>query len=463
MLNNIFDTIAAISTMPGEAGIGIVRISGKDSIKIVSKIFKPFKEKNLYNVKSHTLHYGHIYDPLSGEIYDEVLVSIMKENKSYTKEDIVEINCHGGFVVTSKILELVLLNGARIAEPGEFTKRAFLNGRIDLSQAEAVIDIIRSKTFLANKYAQKQLTGGIKSEIFSIKNKIVDVLVHLLALIDFPEEDVEDFEYKELYNSLSASLNDINKLISSSERGRIIRDGLRTAIIGKPNVGKSSILNALVRENKAIVTDIPGTTRDLIEEYINIKGIPIKLIDTAGIRNTDELVEKIGVSKSKEVLKEADIVLFVLDNSRELDQNDLEIFEIIPQKNTIFILNKVDLPSNIDFNLLDNLIKNGILIEISAVNKIGIDKLEDTIYNLVFNENITLENEVIITNTRQKEALISAKNFLESGISAIENGFSEDLIAIDLNNALEQLGKITGETASEDLIDEIFKRFCVGK
>ncbi|WP_170271802.1 tRNA uridine-5-carboxymethylaminomethyl(34) synthesis GTPase MnmE [Caldanaerobacter subterraneus] len=458
-----FDTIAAISTSPGEAGIGIVRISGDRALDIISRIFRPYKKKDVKNVKTHTLHYGHIVDPDTGEVYDEVLVSIMKKPNTYTREDIVEINCHGGIVVTSKILELVLKQGARLAEPGEFTKRAFLNGRIDLSQAEAVIDIITAKTMLANKYAQKQLSGYLGQKMRKLKDRMMELLAHLLALIDFPEDDVDELERWQMLESAKEILKEIEKLIASAESGRIIREGLKTAIIGKPNVGKSSLLNALLKENRAIVTDIPGTTRDIIEEYLNVKGIPIRLIDTAGIRDTDELVEKIGVERSKEVLGEADLVLFVIDASRELSKEDYEIFDILTGKNIIFVLNKIDLPKKIDEEELRNLTKDGIIVEVSTVKKIGLEKLEETIYNLVFKGNVTIGNEEIITNARHKEALINAKKYMESVVEAIEKSYSEDLITIDLNSALNEIGKITGETATEDVIDQIFERFCVGK
>ncbi|MGB9809584.1 MAG: tRNA uridine-5-carboxymethylaminomethyl(34) synthesis GTPase MnmE, partial [Caldanaerobacter sp.] len=446
-----FDTIAAISTFPGEAGIGIVRISGEDALEILSRIFRPFKKKDIKAVKSHTIHYGHIVDPETGEVYDEVLVTVMKKPHTYTREDVVEINCHGGIVVTSKILELVLRNGARLAEPGEFTKRAFLNGRIDLSQAEAVIDIITSKTMLANRYAQKQLAGVLGQKMRELRDKIMGLLSHLLALIDFPEENVEELEKSEIKKRAEEILKDIEKLIDASESGRIIREGLKTAIIGKPNVGKSSLLNALLRQERAIVTDIPGTTRDVIEEYMSIKGIPIKLIDTAGIRHTDELVEKIGVEKSKEVLAEADLILFVLDSSRELSKEDYEIFDIISGKNVIYVLNKIDLPKKIDETELKNLVGNGIIVEVSTIKGLGLDRLETEIYNLVFKGRVSAGEEDIITNARHKEALMNAKKYMESVLEAIERGFSEDLITIDVNGALEEIGKITGETATEDV------------
>ncbi|MDK2793727.1 MAG: tRNA modification GTPase [Caldanaerobacter sp.] len=458
-----FDTIAAVSTFPGEAGIGIVRISGDEALEIISKIFRPFRKKDIKSVKSHTIHYGHIVDPETGEVYDEVLVTVMRKPNTYTREDVVEINCHGGMVVSSKILELVLKHGARLAEPGEFTKRAFLNGRIDLSQAEAVIDIITSKTMLANRYAQKQLVGVLGQKMKDLKNKIMELLSHLLALIDFPEEDVEELEREEIKRRAKDILNDIEYLIASAESGRIIREGLKTAIIGKPNVGKSSLLNALLKQNRAIVTDIPGTTRDVIEEYMNIKGIPIKLIDTAGIRHTDELVEKIGVEKSKEVLAEADLILFVLDASRDLTKEDYEIFDILSGKNIIFVLNKVDLPKKIDEEELKKLVGNGIIVEVSTVERTGLDKLESEIYNLVFKGKVSATEEEIITNARHREVLINAKKHMESVIEAIEKGYSEDLITIDVNGALNEIGKITGETATEDVINQIFERFCVGK
>ncbi|QSZ27364.1 tRNA uridine-5-carboxymethylaminomethyl(34) synthesis GTPase MnmE [Aceticella autotrophica] len=457
-----FDTIAAISTAPGEAGIGIIRISGNDAIKVVSHIFKSKKNVDFKNYKSHTIHYGNIIDPENGEIYDEVLVSVMKKPNTYTKEDIVEINCHGGFITTSKILELTIKYGARLAEPGEFTKRAFMNGRIDLSQAEAVIDIIKSKTVLSNKYAQKQLEGDLKNKIYLIKEKLVGLIAHIYALMDFSEEDIELFNDNELLNGIKDAIDNIDILLSTSDSGRILREGLKTAIIGKPNVGKSSLLNALLKENRAIVTEIPGTTRDIIIEYLNIKGIPVKLIDTAGIRKTEEIIEGIGVERSKEVIKDADLIILIFDSSRPLSSEDYEILNLINNENVIYVLNKIDLPMKIDINTIKK-ISSGNFMKISTKENIGLEELEDAVYNKVFKIKKYEDNDVVITNMRHKDALYKAKDHLLACLKTIEDGLTEDFVSIDLSLAIECLGLVTGETASEDLINEIFKRYCVGK
>lgn len=457
----IDDTIAAISTAVGEAGISIVRISGKKAIQIISNIFKSKRNIDLKNVKSHTVHYGFIYEKDNGEIYDEVLVNVMRSPNTYTKEDVVEINCHGGYIPAKRILELVLKNGARLAEPGEFTKRAFLNGRIDMSQAEAVIDIIRSKTSLSNKYAMMQLKGSIKNRIEEIKNDLVKLIAHIFALMDFPDEDVELFKDDELVNGIKESIFKIDKIIESSEKGRIIREGLNTAIIGKPNAGKSSLLNALLNENRAIVTDIPGTTRDIIEEYLNIRGIPIKLIDTAGIRETKEVVEKIGVERSKEAINNADLIILVFDNSRPLEKEDYDILNIIENKNVIYVVNKIDLPSYINIEEIRK-ISNSKYIKISSKTNEGLDILENTVYNMVF-ENGLSNDEFLLTNMRHRDALYKARENLLSCLDTINKGLTEDFVSIDLNSAIDNLGLITGETANEDLINEVFSKFCVGK
>lgn len=456
-----FDTIAAISTAPGEAGISIVRISGNEAIKIVSALFKSKNNINLNKVKSHTVHYGFIYDNENDELYDEVLVNVMRKPHTYTKEDIVEINCHGGYMPSYRILQLVLKKGARLAEPGEFTKRAFINGRIDMSQAEAVIDIIRSKTELSEKYAVMQLRGSVKNKINNIKNSLIKLIAHIFALMDFPDEDVELIKDSELVGGIKKAISDIDEIVKNSDKGRILREGLSTVIVGKPNAGKSSLLNALLDENRAIVTEIPGTTRDVIEEYINIKGIPVKLVDTAGIRETEEVVEKIGVIKSKEKINDADIVIFVIDNSRKFEKEDKEILKMLNGKNVIYVLNKIDLPSEIDKEMIDK-ISNKTLIELSSKTKYGIDKLENRIYNIVFEKNIS-NDEFLLTNLRHKDALIKAKENLESCLKTINDGLTEDFVSIDLNAAIDNLGLITGETANEDLINEVFNKFCVGK
>ncbi len=457
----IEDTIAAISTPIGEGGISIIRISGSDAIKIVSGIFKSKRNVDLRNVKSHTVHYGFIYDAENDEIYDEVLVNVMKSPHTYTKEDVVEINCHGGYIPSKRILELVLKNGARLAEPGEFTKRAFLNGRLDISQAEAVIDIITSKTDLSNKYALMQLNGSVKEKITKIKNDLVALIAHIFALMDFPEEDVELLNDGELIDGINNSIREIDEILKTSEKGRIVREGLNTAIIGKPNVGKSSLLNALLNENRAIVTDVPGTTRDIIEEHLSIKGIPINLIDTAGIRQTDEIVEKIGVERSREAIDKADLIIFVFDNSRPIEKDDYEILKLIENKKVLYILNKIDLPSAIDIDEVDKL-SGGRYVRLSSVTKEGLETLENTVYNMVLSDGLS-HDEFLLTNMRHKDALIKAKDSLMSCLNTIESGLTEDFVSIDLNSAIDHLGLITGETANEDLINEIFERFCVGK
>ncbi|HHV74547.1 MAG TPA: tRNA uridine-5-carboxymethylaminomethyl(34) synthesis GTPase MnmE [Thermoanaerobacterium sp.] len=457
----IGDIIAAISTPIGEGGISIIRISGSNAIKIVSGIFKSKRNVDLKNVKSHTVHYGFICDMENDEIYDEVLVNVMRSPHTYTKEDVVEINCHGGYIPAKRILELVLRNGARLAEPGEFTKRAFLNGRLDISQAEAVIDIIRSKTDLSNKYALMQLNGSVKEKITKIKNDLVALIAHIFALMDFPEEDVELFNDGELIDGINKSIREIDEILKTSEKGRIIREGLNTAIIGKPNVGKSSLLNALLNENRAIVTDIPGTTRDIIEEHLSIKGIPINLIDTAGIRQTDEIVERIGVERSREAIDKADLIMFVFDGSRPLEKDDYEILKLIENKKVLYILNKIDLPSTIDIHEVDKL-SGGRYVKLSSVTKEGLETLENTVYNMVMVDGLS-HDEFLLTNMRHKEALIKAKENLVSCLKTIESGLTEDFVSIDLNAAIDHLGLITGETANEDLINEIFERFCVGK
>lgn len=457
----IEDTIAAISTPIGEGGISIIRISGSDAIKIVSGIFKSKRNVDLRNVKSHTVHYGFIYDAENDEIYDEVLVNVMKNPHTYTKEDVVEINCHGGYIPSKRILELVLKNGARLAEPGEFTKRAFLNGRLDISQAEAVIDIIRSKTDLSNKYALMQLNGSVKEKITKIKNDLVALIAHIFALMDFPEEDVELLNDGELIDGINNSIREIDEILKTSEKGRIVREGLNTAIIGKPNVGKSSLLNALLNENRAIVTDVPGTTRDIIEEHLSIKGIPINLIDTAGIRQTDEIVEKIGVERSREAIDKADLIIFVFDNSRPIEKEDYEILKLIENKKVVYILNKIDLPSAIDMDEVYEL-SGGRYVRLSSVTKEGLETLENTVYTMVLSDGLS-HDEFLLTNMRHKDALIKAKDSLMSCLNTIKSGLTEDFVSIDLNSAIDHLGLITGETANEDLINEIFERFCVGK
>lgn len=454
-----FDTIAAIATAVGESGISIIRISGSNALNIVSSIFIGKNHRDLTNIKPYTMRYGHIMDKETSESIDEVLVSYMKGPRSFTAEDCIEINCHGGIIATNKVLEQVIKAGARIAEPGEFTKRAFLNGRIDLSQAEAVIDLIRAKTELSMKSALMQSEGRISKEINSLRNKLLGTIAHIEATVDFPEEDLEEITSNRVINNLEEILKDIEHLLNTANEGKILREGLNIVIIGKPNVGKSSLLNTLLMEKRAIVTDVPGTTRDVIEEYINLDGIPVKIVDTAGIRETEDVVEKIGVEKSKEKINEADLIILMLDLSRELDAEDKDIIEYIKDRKYIVLLNKIDLGRRLQDEGIKDL-KN--IIEISAKAGIGIEQLKAKIKDLFFSGEIKT-TEVIITNSRHKEALYRAKERCKAALYTLTSGISIDLASIDVRSAWFHLGEITGETLDEDIIDKIFSEFCIGK
>lgn len=454
-----FDTIAGISTPRGEGGIGIIRISGTEAFEILEKIFVPKSKKKISELKNFSINYGHIVD--RGEVVDEVMVSIMKSPNTYTKEDIVEINCHGGFVITEKVLEVVLKNGARIAEAGEFTRRAFLNGRIDLTQAEAIIDIIHGKTEKAISLSLNQLRGDLKEQIEHLKKLILDVAAHINVVLDYPEEGIDDPLPQNLVDNLKEVVDTTNTLISSYDKGKLIKEGIKTGIVGKPNVGKSSLLNSILREERAIVTHIPGTTRDIIEEVVNLKGIPLILVDTAGIRKTDDVVENIGVEKSKKILQEADLILFVIDGSRELDEEDLKIYDSIQSDNVIGILNKIDVEKIADISKLTKIKK---WIEISAMKNIGIDEMEEKIYRHIISENIEDSSQKLtITNVRHKSALEKTKQSVENMFETIDGGLPMDLLAVDIKGALDSLSEITGEISSEDLLDHIFSNFCVGK
>ena len=454
------DTIAAIATAMTNSGIGIIRVSGSDAIDIVDKIFVSNKGKKLSMVKTHTIHYGSIV--YKGKIIDEVLVSVMKAPNSYTKEDVVEINCHGGTVVLNKVLELVLISGARPAEPGEFTKRAFLNGRIDLSQAEAVIDIINSKNEYALSNSVRQLKGSISREISEIRMSILDEISFIETALDDPEHiSLEGYSDK-LYKVITHALSELERLMENSDNGRVFVEGIKTVILGKPNAGKSSFLNALIGEERAIVTDIEGTTRDSLEENISIGGLSLNLIDTAGIRATEDIVEKIGVERAKNLAKEADLIIFIIDSSRNLDDNDYEIMELIKNKKYIVLLNKSDLDSNVDIESLDNIHKENI-INISAKNNQGIDSFESRVKEMFTAGEIDFNNEIFITNARQKNDIRNAYSSLELVKKSIEDEMPEDFYSIDLLNAYEALGKVIGEALEDDLVDNIFKKFCMGK
>lgn len=455
----LFDTIAAISTPRGEGGIGIVRISGNNALDILEKIFKPKSGKAIKGLRNYSINYGHIFDGKT--LVDEVLVSIMKAPNTYTREDIVEINCHGGFVITEKVLEVVLKNGARIAEIGEFTRRAFLNGRIDLTQAEAVIDLIHGKTEKSVSLSLNQLRGDLKEQIEHLKKLVLDVAAHINVVLDYPEEGIDDPLPEHLVENLQEVLDTTDRLIRSYDKGKMIKEGIKTAIVGKPNVGKSSILNSVLKEERAIVTHVAGTTRDVIEEVVNLKGIPLVLVDTAGIRKTDDLVENIGVEKSKKLIESADLILFVVDGSRPLDEEDMKIHEAIKAEKVIGILNKIDIKEDINLSPLTKISK---WLEISAIKNQGIDEMEEEIYRHIIDENIEDSSQKItITNVRHKSALEKTKQSIENIFETIECGLPMDLMAVDIKGALDSLSEVTGEISSEDLLDHIFSNFCVGK
>ncbi len=457
----IDDTIAGIATAPGEGGIGIIRISGNKSLEVCESIFKSKSNKKINEYNQRTLIYGNIYD--NENIIDEVLVAYMKGPNSYTAEDVIEINCHGGFISVKKILELILSKDVRLAEAGEFTKRAFLNGRIDLSQAEAIIDVIKAKTDKAYEVAQNHLEGALSKKIKDLRMKVTEVLAHLEVSIDFSEEDVEEITYKTLKEKSLELKEEIKKLYDTAESGKIFRDGLKTVIIGKPNVGKSSLLNAILGENRAIVTDIAGTTRDVIEEFVNINGIPLKIVDTAGIRETDDIVEKIGVEKSRESFNNADLVITVLDSSKKLSKEDIEILEELKNKKVIILLNKIDLESNIEIDKIKEYVDEDSIINISALKNIGIDTLNTKIEEMVYRGSVRSSSDLMITNTRHKDALFKAYESINDAIKAIDDNMPYDFIEVDFKNIWDYLGYINGDTVKEDLLDTIFANFCIGK
>lgn len=458
------ETIAAISTALGEGAIGIVRMSGKDAFKIADKIIKLPQNKTITNVASHTINYGYVINPENKEKIEEIMAVKMSAPKTYTCEDIVEINCHGGVVTIQKILELCLNNGARLAEAGEFTKRAFLNGRIDLSQAEAVIDFIKSKTEEASLLANNQMQGRLSNLIKRLRGEILDILAVVEVNIDYPEYDDLEIETTKTILEKSVSIKkDLENLLETSKQGKIIKEGLNTAIIGRPNVGKSSLLNNLLQENKAIVTDIAGTTRDVLEEYVNIKGIPIKLIDTAGIRETEDVVEAIGVERSKKALEQADLVLFLLNSAEELSPKDKELLKLTENKKTIIILNKLDLERKIDIQEVEKLAYHHPIIQTSMTNYKGIDSLEDNIRKMFLDGKIKQKDATYLSNTRQINLIKKALDSLNEAINAAELGLEVDMVLIDYTNTFKLLGEVIGEDTSEELINELFSRFCLGK
>ena len=456
------DTITSISTPMGEGAIGIVRLSGPQAVEIADKLYKG---KHLLNdVPSHTINYGHIIDPESKEVVEEVMVSVLKETKTFTREDIIEINCHGGILTINRVLELTMTYGARMAEPGEFTKRAFLNGRIDLSQAEAVMDFIRSKTDRASKVAMNQIEGRLSDLIKKQRQSILEILAQVEVNIDYPEyDDVEDATTEFLLEQSKEIKQEINRLLDTGAQGKIMREGLSTVIVGKPNVGKSSMLNNLIQDNKAIVTEVAGTTRDVLEEYVNVRGVPLRLVDTAGIRETEDIVEKIGVERSRKALSQADLILFVLNNNEALTQEDYTLYEVVKNEDVIVIVNKMDLEQNIDINEVKDMIGDTPLIQTSMLKQEGIDELEIQIRDLFFGGEVQNQDMTYVSNSRHISLLKQARQTIQDAIDAAESGVPMDMVQIDLTRTWEILGEIIGETASDELIDQLFSQFCLGK
>ncbi|SHD95974.1 tRNA (5-carboxymethylaminomethyl-2-thiouridylate) synthase [Staphylococcus argenteus] len=456
------DTITSISTPMGEGAIGIVRLSGPQAVGIADKLYKG--KHLLKDVPSHTINYGHIIDPDTKEVVEEVMVSVLRAPKTFTREDIIEINCHGGILTINRVLELTMTHGARIAEPGEFTKRAFLNGRIDLSQAEAVMDFIRSKTDRASKVAMNQIEGRLSDLIKKQRQSILEILAQVEVNIDYPEyDDVEDATTEFLLEQSKEIKQEINRLLDTGAQGKIMREGLSTVIVGKPNVGKSSMLNNLIQDNKAIVTEVAGTTRDVLEEYVNVRGVPLRLVDTAGIRETEDIVEKIGVERSRKALSQADLILFVLNNNEALTQEDYTLYEVVKNEDVIVIVNKMDLEQNINIDEVKEMIGTTPLIQTSMLKQEGIDELEIQIRDLFFGGEVQNQDMTYVSNSRHISLLKQARQTIQDAIDAAESGVPMDMVQIDLTRTWEILGEIIGETASDELIDQLFSQFCLGK
>ena len=457
-----FDTITSISTPMGEGAIGIVRLSGPEAVEIGDKLYKG--KKQLKDVPSHTINYGHIIDPETDEVVEEVMISVLRAPKTFTREDIIEINCHGGILTINRILELTMTHGARMAEPGEYTKRAFLNGRIDLSQAEAVMDFIRSKTDRASKVAMNQIEGRLSDLIKRQRQSILEILAQVEVNIDYPEyDDVEDATTEFLLAQSKKIKNEIDQLLETGTQGKIMREGLSTVIVGKPNVGKSSMLNNLIQDNKAIVTEVAGTTRDVLEEYVNVRGVPLRLVDTAGIRDTEDIVEKIGVERSRKALSEADLILFVLNNNEPLTEEDRTLYEVIKNEDAIVIVNKTDLERRLDIEEVKTMIGDTSLIQTSMLKQEGIDELELQIRDLFFGGEVQNQDMTYVSNSRHISLLKQARQTIQDAIDAAEAGIPMDMVQIDLTRTWELLGEIIGESASDELINQLFSQFCLGK
>lgn len=458
----VFDTIAAISTAVGEGGVAIIRISGPDAIKGVDRIFR--SKGKLQDADTHTLHYGHIIDSESNEQIEEVLITLMRGPRSFTAEDVVEINTHGGVIAVKKVLDAVLqLDGIRIAEPGEFTKRAFVNGRIDLMQAEAVIDLIRSKSDRAFSVARKQAEGLLSKRIKALRQTVIELLAHIEVNIDYPEHDVEEMTSSYIRDQCSSAIAEIDQLLKTANEGKILREGIMTAIVGRPNVGKSSLMNILTQENKAIVTDIPGTTRDVIEQFVSLNGIPLRLLDTAGIRETSDVVERIGVERSRDALEEADLILFVLNYNEPLQADDRALLEQLHGRSVIVIVNKTDLPLELELDEIERWIPRQYMVQMSVIEERGLDQLERTISEMFFAGQLEANDLTYVSNVRHISLLKRAKQSLADAIESTYMGIPIDVIQIDARTAWEALGEILGDEAGDSLIDQIFSQFCLGK
>ena len=459
------DTIAAISTPLGEGGIGIVRLSGKDAIRIADVLFRSPKHISLSRLKSSRIIHGHIVDPSGDKKVDEVLVSVMRSPHSYTREDVVEINCHGGMNPLRKTIELVLQQGARLADPGEFTKRAFMNGRIDLTQAEAVLDLIRAKTDESGRIAVEQLQGGLSKKITALRDRLTEVCAHVEAEIDFPEDEIEPASKLSIMESMKGIGRELQALLKTYDEARFFREGLSTAIVGKPNVGKSSLLNALLKKDRAIVTEIPGTTRDVIEEYLNIKGLPLRIMDTAGIRAVEDIAEKEGVKRSLQSIENADLVLAIFDASEPLADEDFDVMQKVKGRNTVFVLNKSDLPSAVDEHSFPSSVRHlsSLLMRISATRGDGLEELKEAIFNTCLREWKEEREGVVVTNLRHKTAIEHSLQSLNRSMNALTENQPVEIIALELRDSLDRIGEIVGAVTTEDILNKIFSDFCIGK
>jgi tRNA modification GTPase len=457
-----YDTIVAISTPIGEGAISIVRLSGSEAVSAADRLFRGGKA--LSQVHSHTIHYGKIVDPTTEQTIEEVMVSVMRKPKTFTREDVVEINCHGGLTSVNRVLELILDQDVRLAEPGEFTKRAFLNGRIDLSQAEAVMDLIRAKTDQAMNVAMSQMEGKLSLLIRKLRQQLLDILAAVEVNIDYPEyDDAEVMTNKILFEKAAEVRKRLDRVLSTARQGKILREGLSTVIVGRPNVGKSSLLNQLVHESKAIVTNVPGTTRDVIEEYVNVRGVPLKLVDTAGIRDTEDIVEKIGVSRSKELLKSAELVVLLINGNEKLTDEDRTLFTLIGDTPAIILINKADLPLEVSVNEVEQLAGSNPVLRTSMIDEKGLDELEQAIASLFFSNNVSSNEEAYVSNTRHIALLKQAQSAITDAIEGAEQGMPVDMTQIDIKRTWDLLGEIVGDTVSDSLINELFSKFCLGK